>query len=145
MVNNSRIDIYDYLKTLFSGVSENIYSMTVPTDNTTDDTEHGFLVTRVGSINDESEFDEQAYGWVRCYVSAYVPKKTRGRLNKDLYKSFEDGITDVIKNAMRTGNTSAYYVIEDKILSLDDDEATVKGNQYHVFIKSFKVAIDQQE
>ena len=145
MVNNSRIDIYDYLKMLFSSVSENIYSMTVPTDNTTDDTEHGFLVTRVGSINDESEFDEQAYGWVRCYVSAYVPKKTRGRLNKDLYKSFEDGITDVIKNAMRTGNTSAYYVIEDKILSLDDDEATVKGNQYHVFIKSFKVAIDQQE
>lgn len=145
MVNNSRIDIYDYLKTLFSSVSENIYSMTVPTDNTTDDTEHGFLVTRVGSINDESEFDEQAYGWVRCYVSAYVPKKTRGRLNKDLYKSFEDGITDAIKAATRTGNTNTYYVIEDKILSLDDDEATVKGNQYHVFIKSFKVAIDQQE
>lgn len=145
MVNNSRIDIYDYLKTLFTSVSDNIYSMTVPTDNTTDDTEHGFLVTRVGSINDESEFDEQAYGWVRCYVSAYVPKKTRGRLNKDLYKSFEDGITDAIKAAMRTGNTSTYYVIEDKILSLDDDEATVKGNQYHVFIKSFKVAIDQQE
>lgn len=142
MVEESRIAIYDYLKPLFSGVTENIYSMRVPTDNTTDDTSNGFIVIEVGSIRDESEFDLQTFGWVRCYVTAYVPQKNRGRLDKDKYKAFEDGINAAIRSEIEHPSSDIYYIQSDGILSMDDDEDTNKGNQYNVFVKSFIVTID---
>lgn len=142
MVEESRIAIYEYLKPLFSGVTENIYSMRVPTDNTTDDTSNGFIVIEVGSIRDESEFDLQTFGWVRCYVTAYVPQKNRGRLDKDKYKAFEDGINAAIRSEIEHPSSDIYYIQSDGILSMDDDEDTNKGNQYNVFVKSFIVTID---
>ena len=33
--------------------------------------------------------------------------------------------------------------MEDSVLSMDDSEHSQKGNQYHVFVKSFVVVIDQ--
>ena len=142
MVEESRIAIYDYLKPLFSGVTQNIYSMRVPTENTTDDTSNGFIVIEVGSIRDESEFDLQTFGWVRCFVTAYVPQKTRGRLDKERYKAFEDGINQAIRSEIITPTSDTYTIQADGILSMDGDEDTVKGNQYSVFIKSFIVTID---
>lgn len=145
MIDKSRISLYDYLKTLFVSVSENLYSMTEPTENTESDTADGFLVTRIGDINDESEFESDAYGWARCYITAYVPKKSRGRLNKDLYEQFESGIESVIDGATGRNDESDYYIMEDSVLSYDENEATLKGNQYHVFVKSFVVVIDKQK
>lgn len=142
MVEESRIAIYDYLKPLFTGVSENVYTMRVPTENTADDTKNGFIVIEVGSIRDESEFDLQAFGWVRCYVTAYVPQKTRGRLDKDKYSEFEDGINAAIRAEINTPTSDTYAIQSDSILSMDDDEDTNKGNQYNVFVKSFIVTID---
>ena len=105
------------------------------------DVEDGFIVVRVGVMNDDSEFDGEAYGWARCTVTAYVPKKTRGRLNKELYKTFEDGINGIIKQEQQA--QGEYYIATDGVVSLDNDETAQQGNQYHVFIKSFLVVIDQ--
>ena len=144
MVEESRIAVYNYLKPLFSSVTQNIYSMRVPTENTTDDTKNGFIVIEVGSIVDESEFDLETYGWVRCNVVAYVPQKTRGRLDEAKYTAFEDGINSAIRSAISNPDpTSAYSVQSDGILSMDDDEDSNKGNQYNLFVKSFIVIIDK--
>ena len=142
-MNESRIAVYNYLKPLFAGVTQNIYSMRVPTENTDDDTKNGFIVIQVGGINDESEFGLEAFGWVRCYVTAYVPQNTRGRLNATRYSYFEDGINEVIRSLLISPqNDDPYYIMPDSILSMDDDEDTNKGNQYNVFVKSFVVVIN---
>ena len=140
----TRISLYGFLSEVFADVTDNLYSMTVPTENTQSDVENGFVVTNVGNVVDESEFDGDAYGWVRCQIAAFVPKKSRGRLNKELYKTFEDGISAAIKAKTGENNDGGYYILEDSVLSMEDDENTQKGNQYHVFVKSFVVVIDQQ-
>lgn len=142
MFNESRIDIYDYIYGLVYGVvSNNVYRMGEPVETTESDTTNGFVVISVGNMNDDSEFICDAYGWVRCSIMAFVPKKSRGRLNKTLYKTFETSINQVVKNAMLQNNAS-YYISGDDVLSMDSDEITQKGNQYHVYIKSFIVVID---
>lgn len=146
MVTESRIAVYNYLKTLFSGVTQNIYPMRVPTENTSDDTQNGFIVIEVGAINDASEFDLQTFAWVRCNVVAYVPQKTRGRLDEAKYTAFENGINSAIRTAIDAPvPTSAYSIQSDGILSMDDDEDSNKGNQYNLFVKSFIVIIDKVE
>lgn len=145
MLNDSRIDIYDYLYGLFHGVvTDNVYVMEEPQELTQSDTKDGFLVIRVGSIADESEFTAQAYGVVRCYVQAYVPLAKRGRLNRDKFKMFEDGIIGVIRNAANNG-TGAYSVQEEEILSSDVLDGSNANNSYLCFIKSFLVVIDNNE
>ena len=144
ILDNSRISIYEYLSDLFTQVTPNVYSMAVPADNTKDDTVNGFIVTKVGDMNDESEFESDCYGWTRCFVTAYIPKAARGRLNKTLYRTFEEGINRVIKDNTGRVVDGGYYIMEDSILSMDDSEQSQKGNQYHVFVKSFVVVIDQQ-
>jgi hypothetical protein len=145
MVEESRIAIYDYLKPLFSSVTQNIYPMRVPTENTSDDTTNGFIVIEIGNIVDESEFDLHAYAEVRCFVTAYVPQKTRGRLDKTKYETFENGINAAIRAEINHPSSNVYYIQSDGILSMDDDEDTNKGNQYNVFVKSFIVTIDGSE
>lgn len=144
ITDSSRIPIYDFLSEILAGVTDNIYSMTLPTETTKSDIEDGFIVTNVGNINDDSEFEGEAYGWVRCTVTAYISKKTRGRLNKTLYDAYDKGITAAIKAHTGRVDEGDYYILEDSVLSMDDNENTVKGNQYHAFIKSFVVVIDQQ-
>ena len=143
ITDNSRISLYNYLSELFKTVTPNVYSMEVPTDNTDDDATNGFVVTKVGDMNDASEFDSECYGWVRCYVTAYVPKASHGRLNKTLYGAFENGINGIIKANTGRVTDGGYYIMEDSVLSMDDSEHSQKGNQYHVFVKSFVVIIDQ--
>ena len=146
MFSESRIAIYEFLKPMFVGVTPNVYSMRVPTENTESDTKNGFIVIQVGGINDESEFGLDTFGWVRCYVTAYVPQKKRGRLDSEKYAEFEDGINAVIRTLVQNPqNDSPYFVQEDGILSMDDDEDTNKGNQYNVFVKSFVVVTNNQE
>lgn len=142
MFNESRIDIYDYIYGLVYGVvTNNVYRMGEPVETTESDTTNGFVVINVGNMNDDSEFSCDAYGWARCSIMAFVPKKSRGRLNKTLYKSFETSINQVVKNAMLAKDAS-YYISGDNVLSMDSDEITQKGNQYHVYIKSFVVVVD---
>lgn len=144
MIDKSRIAIYDYLYNMFYGVvTNNVYSMTLPTDAVASDVDDGFLVTSVGDINDESEFDGSAYAWCRCYVYAYVPKRSRGRLDKAKYKAFEDAINDVIK-AQELSFDEKYFVMAESTISMDDNEDTQRGNQFTVFAKSFVVVINDK-
>ena len=146
MYNPSRIDIYDYLYNLFYDVvTKNVYSMREPQELTKSDTEDGFLVLSVGSLNDTSEFSGEAYGRVRCYVEAFVPPISRGRLDYDKYKLFEDSVTEVIKQEAAAGTNEIYNVEEDSILSSDIEETSNANNTYFVFIKSFIVDIRNVE
>lgn len=145
MVNQSRIDIYDYLYNLIYGViSENVYDMNVPQELTESDTKDGFIVIHVGTLVDESEFDCQAYSRVRCYIEAFVPSISRGRVNRDIYALMEGGINNLIdeQSEVRDG---AYYIEKDSVLSMDDYETSTADNAYYTFVKSFIVVADNQE
>lgn len=145
MVNESRIDIYDYLYSLFYNVvTKNVYSMNEPQELSQSDTNDGFIVIRVGNINDESEFDLQTYGWVRCYVEAYVPPTSRGRLDVAKYRQFENAINDVITQAMES-NDETYWVQGDSVISMDSNEMDNPNNAYYMFVKSFVVNIEEKD
>lgn len=147
MLHESRIDIYDYLYNLFYDVvTKNVYSMNEPQELSQSDTQDGFIVIRVGDLNDESEFGRKAYGWTRCYVEAYVPPISRGRLDYNKYKEFEDAINSVIELASENEpNENGYSVQEGSVLSMDTDETTNANNAFFMFIKSFIVMIDKEE
>ena len=126
MFNESRIDIYDYLYNLVYGVvTNNVYRMGEPTETTKSDVQDGFVVLSVGVLNDDSEFDCDAYGWARC-------------------RNFERAINRVVNSAMYEDENSVYYINDETALSYDLDETTQKGNQYHVYVKSFIVMTDNQ-
>ena len=118
--------------------------MRVPTELTESDTTDGFLVIHVGSIVDESEFDGQAYGRVRCFIEAFIPSVSRGRMNHDIYAMFENSINQIIKEQSETGD-SEYYIEKDSLISADDIEGSDDNNSYFSFIKSFIVVIDKKE
>lgn len=143
MLNESRADIYDYLYNLFYGeVTENVYLMEEPQELESTDRNDGFIVIYVGDIRDESEFSRQAYGWVRCYITAYVPPISRGRVDVEKYREFEEAINRVINDEAGSGNNETYSIQEDSIISTDDSDTSNANNQFFVFIKSFIVNID---
>lgn len=141
MFNESRIDLYDYISGIFNSVSENIYKMKIPQELTESDTTDGFIVVYLGDIYDDSEFLKQAYGDVRVVVSAYIPLKSRGRLNKELYKAFESGINEALDNEISNGNSEHYTIQDDGILSMDDIEDNNANNSYSVYTKTFIVTV----
>lgn len=142
MVVESRIGIYNYIYELLYGVvTENVYSMNEPQELTQSDTEDGFIVIRVGSIVDESEFPLQAYGGVRVYLEAYIPPISRGRLDKVKYKAMEDAINAVINEEIANGTSETYSIEPDGIISSDMGEDSNGNNTYYMFIKSFIVNI----
>lgn len=145
MINDSRIDIYEYLTSLMKQVMDNVYPMGEPTTTTESDVDNGFIVVLVGRLNDDSEFTCETYIWTRCYITAYVPKKNRGILNKSLYREYEESINAIINAEQEKEDGSRYFIVPDTVISMDDDEKTQKNNQYHIFTKSFIVGTDYQE
>lgn len=141
MLNESRIDLYDYICGIFSDVSENIYKMKIPQELTESDAKDGFIVVYLGDIYDDSEFLKQAYGDVIVMVSAYIPLKSRGRLNKELYKAFESGINDALDNEILNGDNEHYTIQSGAILSMDDVEDNNANNSYSVYTKTFIITI----
>ena len=140
-MNDSRIDLYDYICDILKDVSNNIYSMKIPEELTESDAEEGFIVVRVADMYDDSEFYKQAFGDVRVFVNAYVPLKSRGRLNKNLYNSLASEIDSVVSNEITNGSNEEFTILSDGVLSIDDIENTNANNTYAVYIKSFLVAI----
>lgn len=145
MLNKSRSDIYDYLYGLFYGtVTENVYSMSEPQELEDTDRTDGFIVLHVGNMYDNSEFSGQTYGEVRCYVEAYIPPVTRGRLDVDKYREYEEAIIQTIENAIASPNQNEDYCIqEDSLISSETEEVTNANNIFFVFIKSFIVVINK--
>lgn len=144
MFSKSRIGVYDYLYGLFYNVvTKNVYSMHEPQELTSSDTKDGFIVIRVGDIQDRSEFTAEAYAQVRCYVEAYVPTMSRGRLDYGKYADYENKIENVLEGAIASGGSSPYSIQDDEILSMDTKEDSQSNNQYFLLIKSFIVNINK--
>ena len=142
MVNESRIDIYDYLYNLLFGVvSENVYDMRVPQELTESDTKDGFIVINIGNLNDAGEFDGELYAWARVYVRAYVPLKARGKMNEARYSHFENSISDVIRQASED-SSGEYWIQTESLLSTDLNEEYDANNSYSVFVKSFIIMVN---
>lgn len=145
MLDEKRIDIYDYLYNLFYDVvTKNVYSMNEPQELTKSDTQDGFLVIRAGTINDLSEFKGEAYSMTRVYIEAYVPPIGRGRLDYQKYKEYEDAISDVIE-AAKSDNNGTYFIQEGSELSMDATETTNANNLFFVHTKSFIVMTNDEE
>lgn len=145
MVNESRNDLNDYLYGLFyNSVSKNVYPKDVPTELTPSDTHDGFIVLRASSINDIGEFRKETSATVRCYVEVYVPVISRGRYNRVLYKQYEDAVNSVIDAEIANPSNGTYTILDEGLLSYDDDEHSDGDNRYMLFIKSFLVLIDEE-
>lgn len=142
MFNESRTKIYDYVYNLLYGVvTENVYPMYEPQELLKKDTQEGFIVIRVGQINDESQFRGHTYAWTRVFVEAYVPTISRGRFNRELYNKFESKINEVINNEIDNGQNENYTIQDDGVVSLDGSADTNANNLYHMYVKSFIVTI----
>lgn len=143
MVDESRIGMYEYVEGLMKSVTENVYLMDEPQELTESDTKDGFIIIEIGGLYDESEFVRETYGRSRVYVTAYIPTMSRGRVNKKLYKQFEDGINEAVHNASVNDTQSTYWIEEDDMLSIDDFVNTNANNTYHVFVKSFVLVVGE--
>lgn len=139
MFDDSRTPIYDYLYSLFYDVvTRNVYRMIEPAEMTKSDASDGFIVIGLGEFVDESEFAKYAFGSIRAFVYAYVPTRSRGRLDKAKYAQFEQSINNVIYNASIDSN-STYSIDEGSVLTIDSMESA--GENFNIFVKSFIVNI----
>lgn len=146
MINESRHNLMEYLyNLLYDRVSKNVYLLGVPTELTASDKKDGFVVIRVGSINDASEFSRQAYGWARCYVEAYIPTLSRGRYNKAKYVEWENALNEVINEKAETPDSDTYTIELDSVLNYDDDDDSNSDNRFFLFVKSFVVTINSDD
>lgn len=141
MIDDSLTNLYEYLFDKFCPqVSKNVYYMNPPTSLTSDDSKNGFIVIKAFEIKDESEFSLGAYATTRVNICAFVPSQKRGRLNKTLYKRFENAVKDVIRNSFND-DKSPYSIVEDSMLEYDDFY-NQNDITFNLFIKSFKVIIN---
>lgn len=142
MIDESRLKVYNYVYDLLSGtVSDNVYQMWESQELTESDKEDGFIVIRVSNINDDSEFDGNAFAWCRVFVEAYVPPMSRGRLDEDKYWLFENGINTAINEEVEFGDNEHYSIQKDGIVSMDDFDNSNANNIFYKYIKSFIVII----
>ena len=142
MIDDSRMAIYEYVENILTSVTENVYLMNEPQELTEDDTQNGFIVIRLGDFIDGSEFNLQAYAMVRAYVECYVPPITRGRLDVEKYKQFEDDINAALNLASESDNEGKYWIQQDSFISADMGEDSNADNAYYMFVKSFVVMVD---
>lgn len=118
--------------------------MSEPQDLTASDKKDGFVVIKVGGVNDQSEFDLQTYGYARVYITAYVPTQSRGRLNRNLYKEYERKVNNAISVAENMDESNGYIAIKNSTLSMDSTTFSTANNMFYTFVKSFRIFITQQ-
>lgn len=145
MFSDSRIDIYDYLYDLIvnNKVTSNVYMVDEPQDLTASDKKDGFVVIKVGGVNDQSQFDLETYGWVRVYIYAYIPSTSRGRIDYNKYKAMENKLNAVISEASSSEPVNGYSIIQNSTLSMDGTRQSTANNLFYTFVKSFRVFITQ--
>lgn len=141
MFDSSRMAIYEYLCSVLADVTSNIHPMHKPKELSQDEVKNGFIVIKLDDINDESEFSKETYGWVSVAIEAYVPTKKRGRLNSQLFDTFESAIDSAIESAIESRNTN-YGINERTILSKDFLEDDNANNVYSVYVKTFVLTIE---
>lgn len=137
----SRKEIYSYIATLFSGITKNIYRVTIPETLGTDAITNGFIVLTMDGIRDYSEFNSGTYSQVRVNVEYYVPSistsSANGIMNTTKFDAAQNAVDTIIEAEYEKTN-QAYTISKDDILSTDDF-FTNKTNSFFVYIKSFIV------
>ena len=140
MIDRTRIGMYNFVyNLLYNVVSKNVYSMERPQELTTSDATDGFVVIRVGNMNDAREFIGNAYVWARVFVECYIPPKSRGRLDKNKFAEMENVIDGIIDDWIDKTSEDGYSISIESLISSDDFYASNKDNPYHVLVKSFVV------
>lgn len=137
----SRKEIYSYIATLFSGITKNIYRVTIPETLGTDAITNGFIVLTMDGIRDYSEFNSGTYSQVRVNVEYYVPSistsSANGIMNTVKFDEAQQAVDTIIEAEYEKTN-QAYTISKDDILSTDDF-FTNKTNSFFIYIKSFIV------
>ena len=142
MSDISRISVYEFACGMFSSLGVNVYSMEVPQSlDTATDIASGFIVIRINNIYDNSEFVDNTYATARVLVEAYIPAKTRGRVDVTKYKALQDKINAVVKGHCEKVNQD-YVVSADSILNYDD---TLINNttEFFMYVISFTVTMTE--
>ena len=142
-MQTSRKEIYSYVATLFTGFTKNIYRISIPETLGSNAISNGFMVLRMGDINDFSEISLETYGQLRMYVEFYTPstdtQTANGIMNTQKFEAAQAAIDNIIKAESEKQN-QVYTISRDSILS-SDDFFTNKTNSFFVYITSFLITI----
>lgn len=138
----SRKDLYSYVASMFVGIVKGIYKH-MPTSLSPEDTTNGFIVIRMGNIDDSSEFYGNTYAKTRIYVECYVPDvnttTTNGVMSTTKYDAMQQAVDDKIDAECEKVNQT-YTISRESILSSDDTYVN-KAVSFMVYITSFQVII----
>lgn len=138
----SRRDLYSYVASMFVGIVKGIYKH-MPTALSPEDTTNGFIVLRMGNIDDSSEFYGNTYAKTRIYVECYVPDvnttTTNGVMSTTKYDTMQQSVDDKIDAECEKVNQT-YTISRESILSSDDTYVN-KAVSFMVYITSFQVII----
>ena len=138
----SRKDLYSYVASMFMGIVKGIYKH-MPTSLSPDDITNGFIVLRMGNIDDSSEFYGNTYAKTRIYVECYVPdvntSTTNGVMSTTKYDTMQQAVDDKIDAECEKVNQT-YTISRESILSSDDTYVN-KATSFMVYITSFQVII----
>ena len=138
----SRKNLYSYVASMFVGIVKGIYKH-MPTALSPDDTTNGFIVIRMGNIEDSSEFYGNTYAKTRIYVECYVPdvntSTTNGVMSTTKYDAMQQAVDDKIDAECEKVNQT-YTISRESILSSDDTYVN-KAVSFMVYITSFQVII----
>jgi hypothetical protein len=138
----SRKNLYSYVASMFVGIVKGIYKH-MPTTLSTEDTTNGFIVIRMGNIDDSSEFYGNTYAKTRIYVECYVPDvnttTTNGVMSTTKYDAMQQAVDDKIDAECEKVNQT-YTISRESILSSDDTYVN-KAVSFMVYITSFQVII----
>ena len=138
----SRKNLYSYVASMFVGIVKGIYKH-MPTALSPDDTTNGFIVIRMGNIEDSSEFYGNTYAKTRIYVECYVPdvntSTTNGVMSTTKYDAMQQSVDDKIDAECEKVNQT-YTISRESILSSDDTYVN-KAVSFMVYITSFQVII----
>lgn len=138
----SRKDLYSYVASMFVGVVKGIYKH-MPTALSPDDITNGFIVLRMGNIDDSSEFYGNTYAKTRIYVECYVPDvnttTTNGVMSTTKYDAMQQAVDNKIDAECSKVNQT-YTISRESILSSDDTYVN-KAVSFMVYITSFQVII----
>jgi hypothetical protein len=138
----SRKNLYSYVASMFVGIVKGIYKH-MPTALSLEDTTNGFIVIRMGNIDDSSEFYGNTYAKTRIYVECYVPDvnttTTNGVMSTTKYDAMQQAVDDKIDAECKKVNQT-YTISRESILSSDDTYVN-KAVSFMVYITSFQVII----
>lgn len=138
----SRKNLYSYVASMFVGIVKGIYKH-MPTALSPEDTTNGFIVIRMGNIDDSSEFYGNTYAKTRIYVECYVPDvnttTTNGVMSTTKYDAMQQAVDDKIDAECEKVNQT-YTISRESILSSDDTYVN-KAVSFMVYITSFQVII----